>query len=113
MRCLGTCTVHGVERLIASAAASAQADTFGVRASTNASAERQRWYVACSPRPMPNAKRTNVKGQHEDFAAKNTMNPPGGGGGTQTLGGTGTQEQDPKRRFGQYGGAGEPPLMKK
>ena len=28
---------------------------------------------------------------------------------TQTLGGTGTQEQDPKRRFGQYGGAGELP----
>ena len=62
---------------------------------------------------MPKAKRTNVKGQHKDFAAKNTMNPPDGGGGTQTLGGTGTQEQDPKRRLGQFGGAGEPPLIKK
>jgi hypothetical protein len=66
------------------------------------------------PPPMPKAKRTNVKGQHKDSAAKNTMNPPaGGGGGTQVLGGTGTQEQDPKRRIGQFGGAGEPPLMKK
>jgi hypothetical protein len=61
---------------------------------------------------MPKAKRTNVKSQHKDFAAKNTMNPPDGGG-TQTLGGTGTQEQDPKRRLGQFGGAGEPPLIKK
>ena len=59
-------------------------------------------------------KRTKVKTPHKDSAAKNTMNPPmGGGGGTQELAGTGTQEQDPKRRIGQYGGAGEPPLMKK
>jgi hypothetical protein len=62
---------------------------------------------------MPKAKKTNVKGSHKDFAAKNTMNPPGGPGGTQELGGTGTQAQDPKRRIGQHGGAGEPPLMKK
>jgi hypothetical protein len=63
---------------------------------------------------MPKAKRTRVKSSHKDFAAKNTMNPPmGGGGGTQELGGTGTQAQDPKRRIGQFGGAGEPPLMKK
>jgi hypothetical protein len=59
-------------------------------------------------------KRTKVKKPHKDSAAKNTMNPPmGGRGGTQELAGTGTQEQDPKRRIGQYGGAGEPPLMKK
>lgn len=62
---------------------------------------------------MPQAKKTNVKGGHKDSAAKNTMNPPGGGGGTQELGGTGTQAQDPKRPIGQHGGAGEPPLMKK
>jgi len=62
---------------------------------------------------MAKAKRTNVKGSHKDSATKNTMNPPGGGGGTQELGGTGDQAQDPKRRIGQYGGAGEPPLMKK
>ncbi len=62
---------------------------------------------------MPKAKRTNVKAPRKDAAAKNTMNPPSGGGGTQTLGGTGSQAQDPKRRLGQFGGAGEPPLIKK
>ncbi len=63
---------------------------------------------------MAKAKRTNVKGSHKDFASKNTMNPTQGGGrGTQTIGGTGTQEQDPKRRIGQFGGAGEPPIIKK
>jgi hypothetical protein len=64
-------------------------------------------------RHMPKAKRTNVKSTHKDAATKNTMNPPGGGGGTQELGGTGMQAQDAKRRFGQFGGAGEPPLIKK
>jgi hypothetical protein len=58
-------------------------------------------------------KRTNVKTPHKDSATKNTMNPPGGGGGTQELGRTGTQAQDPKRRIGQHTGAGEPPIMKK
>jgi hypothetical protein len=64
---------------------------------------------------MAKAKHTHVKGTHKDFAAKNTMNPPVGpaDGGTQELGGTGTQAQDPKRRIGQHSGAGEPPLMKK
>ena len=62
---------------------------------------------------MAKAKRTNVKSMHKDSASKNTMNPPTAGSGTQELGGTGTQAQDPKRRIGQYGGAGEPPLMKK
>jgi hypothetical protein len=62
---------------------------------------------------MAKAKHTNRKGDHKDSASKNTMNPPAGGGGTQVLGGTGMQEQDPKRRLGQFGDAGEPPLMKK
>jgi len=63
---------------------------------------------------MPKAKKTNVKASHKDSAAKNTINPPrGGGGGTQEIGGTGTQAQDPKRRIGQHQGAGEPPIMKK
>jgi hypothetical protein len=63
---------------------------------------------------MSKAKKTNVKGAHKDSAAKNTMNPPGHeDGGTQELGGTGMQAQDPKRRIGQHQGAGEPPLMKK
>lgn len=62
---------------------------------------------------MAKAKQTKVKGSHKDSASKNTMNPANGSGGTQELGGTGTQAQDPKRRIGQFGGAGEPPLMKK
>lgn len=64
---------------------------------------------------MAKAKHTNTKGTHKDSAAKNTMNPPAGGGphDPQLLPGTANQEQDPKRRIGQYGGAGEPPLMKK
>jgi hypothetical protein len=40
---------------------------------------------------MARAKRTNLKGTHKDSASKNTMNPPTAGGGTQELGGTGTQ----------------------
>ena len=61
---------------------------------------------------MSKAKHTRVKGSHRDSAAKNTMNPPTGGG-TQEIGGTGMQAQDPKRRIGQHQGAGESPLMKK
>ena len=60
---------------------------------------------------MPKAKRTRVKGTHKDFAAKNTMNPPGGGGNQGDP--HATQQQDPKRRIGQFGGEGEPPLMNK
>ncbi|HEY3060088.1 MAG TPA: hypothetical protein VGL99_14090 [Chloroflexota bacterium] len=63
---------------------------------------------------MPKAKHTNVKGSHKDSAAKNTMNPPTGGGGRppdNTI--SGTQEQEAKRRIGQHTGAGEPPIMKK
>jgi hypothetical protein len=63
---------------------------------------------------MAKAKRTNVTVKHKDFASKNTMNPPSGEGGqTQDLNRTGSQSQDPKRRIGQHGGQGEPPLMKK
>jgi hypothetical protein len=63
---------------------------------------------------MAKAKHTNVKASHKDSAAKNTMNPPTGGGSMESqLPGSANQEQDAKRRIGQYGGAGEPPLMKK
>jgi hypothetical protein len=61
---------------------------------------------------MAKAKRTNVKGAHKDSAAKNTMNPPSGGGGAQQLPATANQDRDPKGRIGQYGGAGEPPIQK-
>lgn len=65
-------------------------------------------------RRMAKAKRTKVKADHKDFAAKNTMNPPSSGGpGAQGPAGTGSQAQDPKRRIGQHSAAGEPPLMKK
>jgi hypothetical protein len=60
------------------------------------------------------------KGSGKDSAAKHTFNPSEGGGGhgsmetgssrSQTRG---PEEQDVKRRIGQFGGAGEPPLIKK
>jgi hypothetical protein len=62
---------------------------------------------------MPKAKHTNVKGSHQDSAAKNTMNPPTGGAVPRDNADSGTQAQDPKRRIGQHTGAGEPPIMKK
>ena len=62
---------------------------------------------------MSTPKHTRTRGTHKASARKNTMNPPAGGGGTQELGGTGMQAQDPKRRIGQHTGSGEPPLMKK
>jgi hypothetical protein len=60
------------------------------------------------------------KGRGRDSAAKNTFNPPeageekpGGGSQPDRSQTRGPFEQDPKRRIGQFGGAGEPPLMKK
>jgi hypothetical protein len=63
---------------------------------------------------MAKAKHTNVKGTHKDSATKNTLNPPAGGMQMASQGDNhADQEQDPKRRIGQHGGAGEPPMMKK
>jgi hypothetical protein len=62
---------------------------------------------------MARPKRTNVKGSHKDFADKNTMNTPARGGDAQEPAGAGTQAHDVKRRIGQYGGTGQPPLQKK
>jgi hypothetical protein len=62
---------------------------------------------------MAKAKRTRTTAPRKDFASKITMNPPAGGDGKQDVPGTGIQDQDPKRRIGQYGGTGEPPLMKR
>jgi len=54
------------------------------------------------------------KGSGKDAASKNTFNPIDAPGNqrqrTQTRG---PEEHDPKRRTGQFTGAGEPPLMKK
>jgi hypothetical protein len=56
---------------------------------------------------MAKAKHTNAKHPHQDSASKNTMNPPTSGGPTQSPPEIADQAQDPKRRFGQYGGKGE------
>jgi hypothetical protein len=61
---------------------------------------------------MAKAKHSDRKASHKNFASKNTMNSPGGGG-NQNRDHTGPPAADPKRRIGQYGDAGQPPLMKK
>jgi hypothetical protein len=63
---------------------------------------------------MPSKASHKSKGGDKDAASKNTINPRGSGGGKQVGDQTGEPfEQDAKRRMGQFGGAGEPPLMKK
>jgi hypothetical protein len=52
-------------------------------------------------------------GTHKDSAAKHTFNPTGHGERPSGNPTRDPEEQDPKRRIGQFGGAGEPPLMKK
>jgi hypothetical protein len=59
------------------------------------------------------AKHKSGGGTHKDSATKHTMNPIGQGDqppGEQTRE---PEEQDPKRRIGQFGDAGNPPIMKK
>jgi hypothetical protein len=60
---------------------------------------------------MAKVKHTNVKGHHKDSATKNTFNPPTKGGprGSQT---DEPFAQDPKGRRGQFGGEGEPHMIK-
>ena len=64
---------------------------------------------------MPQKASYKTRGGNKDSAAKRSMNQPIPGtdevphkGGTNEPG-----EQDPKRRIGQFGGAGEPHLIKK
>jgi hypothetical protein len=62
---------------------------------------------------MPSKAGHKIKGGNKDSAAKNTFNPASGG---QKKRGSQTGEpfeQDPKRRVGQFGGAGEPLITKK
>jgi hypothetical protein len=61
-----------------------------------------------------------AKGSGRDSASKHTFNPPAsdaderpGEGQPERSQTRGRAEQDPKRRIGQFSGAGEPPLMKK
>ena len=60
---------------------------------------------------MAKAKSGKTKAGSKDFAEKRTLNPGGRGGAGRAP--QPPQEQDPKRRFGQFGGEGEPPLIKK
>jgi hypothetical protein len=62
---------------------------------------------------MPNKASYKSRGGDKDAATKHTMNPPTGDGRAPDADAPGTEEQDPKRRIGQFGGAGEPPIMKK
>ncbi len=59
---------------------------------------------------MPKASH-KTKGGDKDSAVKNTFNPPAGGGHESQT--PGPQERDPEHRQGQFGDAGNPPLMKK
>lgn len=62
---------------------------------------------------MSKAKTTRAARPHKDAASKNTFNPPAGGGPHGDQNPNGPQQHDMPREIGQYGGAGEPPLMKK
>jgi len=62
---------------------------------------------------MPDKARYKSKGGDKDSAVKNTFNPPAGRGPEPDVKAKGPEEQDPKRRIGQFGGAGEPPIIKK
>jgi len=58
------------------------------------------------------SKKKNGKGKMN--ADKRTMNPGGAPprhGGDQSDRGASFEQQDPKRRLGQFGGAGEHPIM--
>ena len=63
---------------------------------------------------MPSKASHKSKGGDKNSAAKNTFNPPTSGGGKKPSSQTGEPfEQDARREFGQFGGAGEPNLIKK
>ena len=62
---------------------------------------------------MPSKASYKSKGGKKDSAAKNTFNPPAGSGpaGDQVL--DANQERSPNNEHGQFGEAGNAPLMKK
>lgn len=62
---------------------------------------------------MPDKAGYKSHGGDKDSASKNTFNPPGHGEHAPGSDVPGTEEQDPKRRIGQFGGAGQPPIQKK
>jgi len=68
--------------------------------------------ISISETTMPNKASYKSRGGDKDAATKHTMNPPNSGQAPDTES-KGQEEQDPKRRIGQFGGAGEPPIIKK
>lgn len=62
---------------------------------------------------MPNKASYKSKGGDKDAATKHTMNPPTGGGQKPDVDSKGPEEQDVKRRIGQFTGAGEPAQIRK
>lgn len=62
---------------------------------------------------MPNQAKYKSKGGDKDSAVKHAMNPPTGGGQKPDIDAKGSEEQDVKRRIGQFTGAGEPAQVKK
>jgi hypothetical protein len=62
---------------------------------------------------MPDKAPYKSRGGKKDSATKHTFNPPDGRGPTPDVDAKGPEEQDVKRRIGQFGGAGEPPLTKR
>ena len=62
---------------------------------------------------MPSNASHKSKGGDKNSAAKNTFNPPRSGGKKPSSQTGEPFEQDARREFGQFGGAGEPNLIKK
>jgi hypothetical protein len=62
---------------------------------------------------VPNEASYKSKGGNKDAATKHALNVPSGGGHEPDAESKESEEQDPKRRIGQFGDAGQPPIMKR
>ena len=62
---------------------------------------------------MPDKASYKSRGGDKDSATKHAMNPPSGGGQPPDADAQAPEEQDPKRRIGQFSETGQPPNMKK
>lgn len=62
---------------------------------------------------MPDKASYKTRGGDKDAATKHSMNPPSGGDRAPDADAPAPDEQEPKRRIGQFSGAGQPPNMKK
>jgi hypothetical protein len=61
---------------------------------------------------VPNKASYKSKGGKKDAATKHALNVPSGGR-EPDIESKGSEEQDPKRKIGQFGDAGQPPIMKR